>query len=91
MMDLVHLAHLIIVLVQLIQQVFKQIYLPVSEKRKKSFNRNVYIYLHRSYEKYAFNVNIWWWSASLVFTNITVKVCFVSREMHQKGDDLLDK
>jgi hypothetical protein len=89
MMDLVHLAHLITVLVQLIQQAFKQIYLPVGEKN--DFNRNVYFYLHRSYEKYAFNVNIWRWSAYLVFTNITVKVCFVSREIHQKGDDLLDK
>jgi len=31
-MDLVHLAHLITVLVQLIQQAFKQIYLLVGEK-----------------------------------------------------------
>ena len=92
-MDLVHLAHLIIVRVQIIRQAFKQISLQV-RRNETLWNKKMFIFLCRSYEKH---VSVRRCSTSLVFTDIAVKktkgMCCVSREMRfdWKSDNLLNK
>ena len=81
-MDLVHSAHLTIVLVPRILQVFNPISLLVRFILFQLHKINVCFYFQlRSYENDAFDVILWRCSAYMVLTHITIEVCCVSGEM----------